>query len=34
MTTAKPLARYGAIEGARAGGFATAGLHHCRGRDL
>jgi hypothetical protein len=28
MTTAKPLARYSAIEGALASGFATAELHH------
>ncbi|MER8741376.1 hypothetical protein NKH61_34935, partial [Mesorhizobium sp. M1005] len=27
MTTAKPLARYSAIEGALASGFATAELH-------
>ncbi|UTY47271.1 hypothetical protein EPK84_11000 (plasmid) [Sinorhizobium fredii] len=34
MTTATPLARYGAIEGALASGFATALLHHWWGRDL
>ncbi|UTU53107.1 MULTISPECIES: hypothetical protein [Mesorhizobium] len=34
MTTAKPLARYSAIEGALASGFATAELHHLWGRDL
>jgi hypothetical protein len=28
MTTAKPLARYSAVEGALASGFATAELHH------
>ncbi|MER9645345.1 hypothetical protein [Mesorhizobium sp. M0239] len=28
MTTAKPLARYSAIESALASGFATAELHH------
>ncbi|ESY30745.1 hypothetical protein X747_31870 [Mesorhizobium sp. LNJC384A00] len=28
MTTAKPIARYGAVEGALASGFATAELHH------
>ncbi|RRH86433.1 hypothetical protein EH240_36900 [Mesorhizobium tamadayense] len=33
MTTAKPLARYSAIEGALASGFATAELHHVWGRD-
>ncbi|UTY45548.1 hypothetical protein EPK84_00830 (plasmid) [Sinorhizobium fredii] len=33
MTTATPLARYGAIEGALASGFATALLHHWWGRD-
>ncbi|MER9825256.1 hypothetical protein NKJ50_25625, partial [Mesorhizobium sp. M0115] len=33
MTTAKPLARYSAIEGAPASGFATAELHHLWGRD-
>ncbi|MEY9774287.1 hypothetical protein ABIA14_006628 [Sinorhizobium fredii] len=34
MTTATPLARYGAIEGALASGLATAQLHHWWGRDL
>jgi hypothetical protein len=34
MTTAKPPARYRAMEGALAGGIATAELHHHRGRDL
>jgi hypothetical protein len=33
MTTAKPLARYSAIDGALASGFATAELHHLLGRD-
>ncbi|RUW86737.1 hypothetical protein EOA13_25930 [Mesorhizobium sp. M7A.F.Ca.US.011.01.1.1] len=33
MTTAKPLARYSAIESALASGFATAELHHLWGRD-
>ena len=33
MTTAKPPARYRAMEGALAGGIATAELHHHRGRD-
>ncbi|MDG4897488.1 hypothetical protein P9272_28470 [Mesorhizobium sp. WSM4976] len=33
MTTAMPLARYGAAEGALASGFATAELHHVWGRD-
>lgn len=33
MTTAAPLARYGAIEGALASGFATAELHHLAGHD-
>ncbi|MER9820231.1 hypothetical protein [Mesorhizobium sp. M0129] len=33
MTTAKPLARYSAIEGALASGFATAELHHLWERD-
>jgi len=28
MTTAQPLARYSAIGGALASGFATADLHH------
>ena len=31
MTTAKPPARYSAIESARSGDFATAELHHHRG---
>lgn len=31
MTTAAPLARYGAVEGALASGFATAELHHLAG---
>jgi hypothetical protein len=30
---AKPPARYGAIKGARAGGFAISELHHYYGRD-
>jgi hypothetical protein len=34
MTTAKPPARYGAMVGARAGGFALAELHHHSGPDL
>lgn len=36
MTTATPLARYGAMRKARvASGYATAGeLHHVRGHDL
>ena len=34
MTAAKPLARYGAVEGALASGFATAELHHLGGHDL
>ncbi|TCN34064.1 hypothetical protein EV184_102375 [Sinorhizobium americanum] len=34
MTTAAPLARYGAVEGALASGFATAELHHLAGHDL
>ena len=34
MTTAKPPARYSAMEGARSGGFATAELHHPWGHDL
>ena len=34
MTTATPLARYGAIEGALPSGFATAELHHVVGHDL
>ncbi|PBB11764.1 hypothetical protein CK231_21965 [Mesorhizobium loti] len=33
MTTAAPLARYGAVEGALASGFATAELHHLAGHD-
>ncbi|MER8607170.1 hypothetical protein NKH48_26255 [Mesorhizobium sp. M1233] len=33
MTAAKPLARYGAVEGALASGFATAELHHVWGHD-
>ncbi len=33
MTTAKPLARYSAVEGALASGFATAELHHLSGHD-
>src|SRR5262245_54813164 len=33
MTTAKPLARYSAIRGALASGFATDQLHHLRGPD-
>ncbi|MER9865572.1 hypothetical protein NKJ20_33850, partial [Mesorhizobium sp. M0185] len=33
MTTAKPLARYSAIESALASGFDTAELHHLWGRD-
>ncbi|MEI9405813.1 hypothetical protein O7A05_27150 [Mesorhizobium sp. Cs1330R2N1] len=33
MTTAAPLARYGAIEGALTSGFATAELHHLAGND-
>ncbi|RWD74467.1 MAG: hypothetical protein EOS37_02345 [Mesorhizobium sp.] len=33
MTTATPLARYGAVEGALASGFATAELHHSAGHD-
>ena len=33
MTTAKPLARYRAIEGALASGFVTAQLHHAAGHD-
>ncbi|RWA59247.1 MAG: hypothetical protein EOQ28_33220 [Mesorhizobium sp.] len=31
MTTAVPLARYGAVEGALASGFITAELHHLAG---
>ena len=34
MTTATPLARYSAVEGALASGFATAELHHLSGHDL
>ena len=34
MTTAKPLARYSAVKGALASGFATAELHHLSGHDL
>jgi len=34
MTTAKPTARYGAMEGARAVGSATGELHHQEGHDL
>jgi hypothetical protein len=34
MTTAKPFARYSAIWGALASGFATTELHHLLGRDL
>ena len=33
MTTAKPLARYSAVNGALASGFATAELHHLSGHD-
>jgi putative transposase len=33
VTTAKPLARYSAVEDALASGFATAELHHQRGHD-
>ena len=33
MTTAKPLARYRATEGALASGFVTAQLHHAAGHD-
>jgi hypothetical protein len=33
VTTAKPLARYSAVEGALASGFATAELHHQVGHD-
>jgi hypothetical protein len=32
--TAKPLVRYGAVEGALASGFATVELHHQVGHDL
>src|SRR5829696_2556425 len=34
MTTAKPPARYSAMESARSGDFATAELHHPSGHDL
>jgi len=34
MTAATPLARYSAVEGALASGFANAELHHSKGRDL
>src|SRR3954462_14370110 len=33
MTTAKPPARYSAMESARSGDFATPELHHPSGRD-
>ncbi|RWD27514.1 MAG: hypothetical protein EOS34_31645 [Mesorhizobium sp.] len=33
-TRSQPLARYSAIEGALASGFASAELHHLWGRDL
>lgn len=33
MTAAKPLARYSAVEGVLASGFATADLHHAVGHD-
>jgi transposase len=33
MTTAKPLARYSAVEGALASGLAIAEIHHLSGRD-
>ncbi|WP_264296505.1 hypothetical protein [Mesorhizobium sp. B4-1-4] len=33
MTTAVPLARYDAVEGALASGFAAAELHHLKGHD-
>ncbi|SJM28008.1 hypothetical protein BQ8482_100204 [Mesorhizobium delmotii] len=33
MTAATPLARYSAVEGALASGFATADLHHAVGHD-
>ncbi|TGV55422.1 hypothetical protein EN792_076470 [Mesorhizobium sp. M00.F.Ca.ET.149.01.1.1] len=33
MTTATPLARYGAVEGALASGFATAERHNLWRRD-
>src|SRR4051795_6743332 len=34
MTTAKPPARYSAMESARSGDFATPELHHPSGHDL
>jgi len=34
MTTAKPPARYSAMERARSGDFATPELHHPSGHDL
>src|SRR5215213_10527650 len=34
MTTAKPPARYSAMESTRAGDFATPELHHPSGHDL
>src|SRR4051794_19257732 len=34
MTTAKPPARYSAMESARSGDFAIAQLHHLSGHDL
>ncbi|TIP07592.1 MAG: hypothetical protein E5X73_36205 [Mesorhizobium sp.] len=34
MTAAAPLARYSAVEGALASGFAIADLHHAVGHDL
>jgi hypothetical protein len=34
MTTAKPPARYSAMESARSGDFAPAELHHPLGHDL
>jgi hypothetical protein len=33
MTTPQPPARYRAMEGALAGGFAIADLHHPQGHD-
>ena len=33
MTTAKPPARYSAMESARSGDFATPELHHPSGHD-
>ncbi|WP_287308264.1 hypothetical protein [Mesorhizobium sp.] len=33
MTAAAPLARYSAVEGALASGFAIADLHHAVGHD-